>query len=126
MFDLPKNKNDIIRDLIVQIDSISENGISSLIAANDMAYNLFWKHPDVTPQEFCDVMGTWAYLLFQKSYETQSFIIGQRPSHTPLSIPEDYSVVFNVDGTVTVTKIVIPEEPVIEEPPAVPEESVIP
>ena len=103
MFTITKTKEEIIKDELVKINQVSEFGLMQLITANKRAYDMFWKNPNVTPQEFCDLMGNEAYKLFQSSASSQEFIKSMKSDHVELSIPENWSVEFNQDGTVNVT-----------------------
>lgn len=71
------------------------------------SYNIFWANPI----NICNEAGSQAYLLFQKHVEMGQRINERDSDFIELTIPENWTVEFNQDGTVTCTYT----EPVIEE-----------
>jgi len=114
MFNIEKTQEEIVKSEMEKIISISNVGLNNLAQANKRAYVLFWKNPKVSPQEFCDLMGNEAHKLFQTSADSQTFIKTMRPEHEVLTLPDDYDVEFNQDGTVSITKQEVIEEPLEE------------
>lgn len=102
MYDIKKTQLEIAKEELALIGAIGETGIENLIISVQQGYDRFWYNEKVTPQEFCDLMGNQAYKLFQDHRDAQDFIKSKRPDYVELTIPENYEVTFNQDGTVTI------------------------
>ena len=59
------------------------------------------------------LLGNKALQIFQTSAITQSFIKTLDPSWVEMTVPEEYTVSFNEDGSATINEVVV--EPVLEE-----------
>jgi len=70
-------------------------------------YIVFWQNPQV----YCDIAGTNAYKLFTDHRDTGEYLSKMIPDFVQLGIPDEYeSPIFNKDGTVTITKKILPTE----------------
>ena len=68
-------------------------------------YRTVWKHPSLTPQQVLDALGTNAASLFVLGADQISLILKYDPSFPEESWKPPFKVIFNEDGTVTVTDI---------------------
>lgn len=104
MFNITKTKQEIAKEQFEEININSDSGTINLYNAYIGTYNLFWNNPNSTPQEIADVAGTQATQMFADHYETGIYLATKMKDFVPLSIPEKWEVVFNEDGTVTITE----------------------
>jgi hypothetical protein len=70
------------------------------------ALEMFWKHPQLTPQEVSDALGTSAGSLFAFYGDLKTAIETHRPSLPVPPVSAYGTVTVNPDGTVTVDSIV--------------------
>ena len=106
MFNIQKTKQDIIKDELIKIDAMSRSGLYQLAEAHKTAYNLFWNNElGITPQDFCDFMGSDAYKLFVASKKGQDFLKEMDSEHEELKIPKGKDATINKDGTVIITEL---------------------
>lgn len=102
MYTIQKTQQQIINEEIQKISLVGDIGLNVLEQSIKDGYDLFWNNPNATPQELCDLMGNQAYKLFQDHRDAQDFIKSRRSDYVELTIPENYDVTFNQDGTVTI------------------------
>lgn len=98
-----KQKEDLVREQIEIISTLGDASVQQLINNHKTTYDLFWNNEFCTPQEICDKLGSEAYKLFINSKTTQDYISSVQPDYVQLTVPEIYDVVFNEDGTVSIT-----------------------
>jgi hypothetical protein len=89
---------------IKKINLISEN-LENLIteemkSAYVSSYSVFWDNPI----EICEEAGNQAHILFQKHLEMGQKIQERDPDFVQLTIPDEWEVAFNQDGSVIVTE----------------------
>ena len=105
MFDIkqkPKTDEEIATDELVQMDSLSTEGLGSLKRYTESAYNKFW-NGEVSPTIKAQILGTELYTIFMKSSQTNQFIKSMDDSWVVQTIPEGVEVVWGNDGSGVIT-----------------------
>lgn len=69
------------------------------------ALEMFWRHPNLTPQQVSDALGTQAESLFTFYSNTKQLVETRRPNSLP-DVSDYGTVTIHPDGSVTVTSIV--------------------
>ena len=91
-----------------QILSIAMQQFQQLARSGNFGYNLIWNNPNASPMEVLAALGTNAKAVFElanlniQTIEAAAVIGGVTPPVIP-SVPSDYSLIFNADGSVTLT-----------------------
>lgn len=89
-----------------EMDIYSQSALSSFREHVNNAYNAFW-FGSIHPSVKAEILGTEALNVFTKSAQAQAFIKSQMPEHVELGIPETFDTVWNQDGSVTITDVVV-------------------
>lgn len=111
MFNLtPTTELEALKELEL-MDSNASMGLEQLKHYAGQSFNAFW-YGTTSPILKGQMLGNKALSIFQASALTQSFIKTLDPEWVELTVPPEYSVTFNEDGSATIEEIVI-EEPII-------------
>lgn len=103
------------------MDSNATMGLNALKHYAGQSFNSFW-YGSISPSIKVQLLGNKALSVFQASALTQQFIKTLDPTWEELTVPVGFNVLFNEDGSATITEgnQVVEEEvvpdPVIEEP----------
>lgn len=98
--DVVKTKEDKIKELVSQIYLNNRIARDALIYAVNFAISNIWNHPDYTPQEVLDVIGTNGATLFNTSGKIQDTLEDILPDYNRITIPDNLYTV-NPDGSIT-------------------------
>jgi len=117
IYNIEKRAEQIRQEEVFRQASVRQSSIIAFAYSILNAYNDFWFNPALTAQEQCDILGTSAITLFTEHSACVQFILTRMPNITDYvssfmsvtAIPADKNVVFNNDGTVTITNITIEE-----------------
>ena len=108
MLDIQKTKDEIIKDKLIAIDTSIEYTVGVLANSTENLLNQFFKDGEVSPQEFCDVIGVKAQQLFGVLQATQQFLSTIKPDYVSMQLPE---IKWSKVGTVE--EIILPTEETI-------------
>lgn len=104
IINIPINRALLDIERINNLEQVMELSIlNAMKTAYRQGYDIFWSNPI----NICREAGTNAIILFQRHIEMGQAIKAKDPYFIELAVPERWDVVFNQDGTVTITSKVI-------------------
>lgn len=80
----------------------------SLKAKYERGFELFWRHPDATPQEIAAALGTAGLEVFQFHSAIRTAILAVNPSEVLPSVVEYGTFTADTDGSLTINSVVQP------------------
>lgn len=95
-----RTSDEVFNDLM----KISQTAATSLRQSQTQAYFMFWNNPDATPQQLAEKLGTNGVAFFQVSSKIDDVLELAFDGYQRKTIPEQYNVTFNQDGTVIITQ----------------------
>jgi hypothetical protein len=94
-------------EALKELDLMNSNanmGLEQLKHYAGQSFNAFW-YGTTSPMFKVQLLGNSALSVFQASALTQAFIKQLDPTWVELSVPEEYEVIFNEDGSAVINEI---------------------
>jgi len=70
-------------------------------------FKMIWANPSFTPKQIVDGFGTDAVTLFGLFDQLQTMLTSVDPTYVPMTVPSQYVVTPNADGTITISDAVL-------------------
>jgi len=123
---ITKTQDEIAGDELLQIQSLRDQGVINFIGSAQEAYDSFWfkgLHPSIKAKR----LGANAVIMFTESAQVQAFIKVLKPDHIELSVPTQFQVNWNADGSCEIVDVplVTPPQDTTPVPDVIPTPDVI-